>query len=121
MFASRTVSIGLHADIADMRILIQIISSCYNGVFDAFALSRTVPSNVYEAWALLVSFFVSCLMLHLTGWNCIPYVPSPNDQYLDKQQIKNKVRAVEFYLIIEFPRRTIKVCNPLHCNPSPQG
>ena len=33
--------------------------------------SRTVPSNVYEAWILL-SVFVSCFMLHLTGWNRIP-------------------------------------------------
>ena len=28
--------------------------------------SRTVPSSVYEAWILLC-FFVSCIMLHLTG------------------------------------------------------
>ena len=28
--------------------------------------SRAVPSSVYEAWILLC-FFVSCIMLHLTG------------------------------------------------------
>ena len=35
--------------------------------------SRSRPYNVYEAWVLLVSFFVTCIMLHLTGWNRIPH------------------------------------------------
>ena len=35
--------------------------------------SRSVPSNVYEAWVFLIRFLVSCIILHLTGWNVIPH------------------------------------------------
>ena len=35
--------------------------------------SRSVPSKVYEAWIFLVRFLISCIILHLTGWNLIPY------------------------------------------------
>ena len=35
--------------------------------------SRSVPSKVYEAWMFLIHFLVSCIILHLTGWNLIPY------------------------------------------------
>ena len=34
--------------------------------------SRSVPSKVYEAWIFLIHFLVSCIILHLTGWNLIP-------------------------------------------------
>ena len=34
--------------------------------------SRSAPSNVYEAWIFLIRFLVSCIILHLTGWNLIP-------------------------------------------------
>ena len=35
--------------------------------------SRSVPSKVYEAWIFLIRFLVSCIILHLTGWNLIPH------------------------------------------------
>ena len=35
--------------------------------------SRSVASNVYEAWILLIRFLVSCIILHLTGRNLIPH------------------------------------------------
>ena len=35
--------------------------------------SRSVPSKVYEAWIFLIRFLVSCIILHLTSWNLIPY------------------------------------------------
>ena len=35
--------------------------------------SRLVPSKVYEAWIFLIRFLVSCIILHLTGWNLIPH------------------------------------------------
>ena len=35
--------------------------------------SRSVPSKVYEAWVFLSRFLVSCIILHLTGWNLIPH------------------------------------------------
>ena len=35
--------------------------------------SRSVPSKIYEAWIFLIRFFVSCIILHLTGWNLIPH------------------------------------------------
>ena len=35
--------------------------------------SRSVPSNVYEAWIFLIRFLVGCIILHLTGWNLIPH------------------------------------------------
>ena len=35
--------------------------------------SRSVPSKVYEAWIFLIRFLVSCIILHLTGWNVIPH------------------------------------------------
>ena len=35
--------------------------------------SRSVPSKVYEACIFLIRFLVSCIILHLTGWNLIPY------------------------------------------------
>ena len=35
--------------------------------------SRPVPSKVYEAWIFLIRFLVSCIILHLTGWNLIPH------------------------------------------------
>ena len=38
--------------------------------------SRSVPSKVYEAWIFLVRFLVSCIILHLTGWNLIPHFPA---------------------------------------------
>ena len=37
------------------------------------SFSRPVPSKVYEAWILLIRFLVSCIILHLTGWNLIPH------------------------------------------------
>ena len=42
--------------------------------------SRSVPSKVYEAWIFLIRFIVSCIILHLTGWNLIPHflVQEPN-------------------------------------------
>ena len=35
--------------------------------------SRSVPSKVYEAWIFLIRFLVSCIILHLAGWNLIPH------------------------------------------------
>ena len=35
--------------------------------------SRSVPSKIYEAWIFLIRFLVSCIILHLTGWNLIPH------------------------------------------------
>ena len=35
--------------------------------------SRSVPSKVYEAWIFLIRFLVSCIILHLIGWNLIPH------------------------------------------------
>ena len=35
--------------------------------------SRSVPSKVYEAWIFLICNLVSCIILHLTGWNLIPH------------------------------------------------
>ena len=35
--------------------------------------SRSVPSKVYEAWIFLIRFLVSCIILHLTGWNLLPH------------------------------------------------
>ena len=35
--------------------------------------SRLVPSKVYEAQIFLIRFLVSCIILHLTGWNLIPH------------------------------------------------
>ena len=44
--------------------------------------SRSVPSKVYETWIFLIRFLVSCIILHLTGWNLIPSLPrNPIDQY----------------------------------------
>ena len=33
-------------------------------------------SKVYEAWIFLIRFLVSCIILHLTGWNLIPHFPA---------------------------------------------
>ena len=35
--------------------------------------SRSVPSKVYEACIFLIRFLVSCIILHLTGWNLISH------------------------------------------------
>ena len=35
--------------------------------------SGSVPSQGSEAWIFLIRFHVSCLILHLAGWNLIPH------------------------------------------------
>ena len=43
---------------------------------------RSFPSNVYEAWIFFFRFLVSCIILHLTGWNPIPF-PCPGTQSIN--------------------------------------
>ena len=44
--------------------------------------SRSVPSKIYEAWIFFTHFLVSCIMLHLTGWNLTPF-PCPGTQLIN--------------------------------------
>ena len=48
--------------------------------------SRSVLSKVYEACIFLIGFLVSCIILHLTGWNLIPHflAQEPNHSILLK-------------------------------------
>ena len=43
--------------------------------------SRSVPSKVYETWIFLIRFLVSCIILHLTGWNLIHHFLVTNGSY----------------------------------------
>ena len=56
-----------------MSIPSQITCNCYSKVSNAFNVSRSVPSKIYEAWIFLIHFPVGCIILHLTGWNLIPH------------------------------------------------
>ena len=56
--------------------------------------SRSVPSKVCEAWIFLIRFLVSCIILHLAGWNLIP-LPCPGTQSIN---IPLKFHCVFFIL-----------------------
>ena len=50
-------SVSLSVDIAYMCILSQITCNCYSKVLNAFNVSRSVLSMIYEAWILVIRFF----------------------------------------------------------------
>ena len=54
--------------------------------------SRSVPSKVYEAWIFLIRFLVSCIILHLTGWNLIPHFLKPVYQQMALSPLVRRYR-----------------------------
>ena len=65
-------SVGLSASIADTLFHLKSLVTPRYLMFSTF--SRTVPSiKGIGSLNFICNFFVSCIMLHLTGWNLIPH------------------------------------------------
>ena len=85
-----------------MGIPSQIPCNCYSKVFNAFNVSMSVPSKVYETWILLIRFLVSCIIFDRLKSHTP--LPCPGTQSIN---IALKFRCVFFILNITIANTVI--------------